>query len=45
MINNNSYSCSSVLFLPDFNGNIPSMLVTGLLMPKDSYFLIMLGKF
>ena len=42
---NNSYSCCSVLFLPDFNEAIPSILVSGLLMPIDSYLLIMLGKF
>lgn len=42
---NNSYSCCSILLLPDFNEDISSILVSGLLIPIDSYLLIMLGKF
>lgn len=33
------------MLLPDFNEDISSILVSGLLIPIDSYLLIMLGKF
>lgn len=36
MADNNNGGCYSVWFLPDFNENVPSILVSGLLMPVDS---------